>query len=71
MDETRCPICGGENQCAQAAGHPPRACWCMHADVPEALIEAVPAEARNRRCICRRCVAYGHATGRLRQCAAG
>jgi len=28
----------------------------MSAEIPEALLQRVPAEDRNRRCICRQCV---------------
>jgi hypothetical protein len=48
-----CPICGGPNKCGGAMGKDP--CWCSTVKIsPEALV-AVPADARERICICPRC----------------
>jgi len=38
----------------------------MSVEIPEALLERVPAEERNRHCICKRCVAAFHATPKTR-----
>jgi hypothetical protein len=69
-----CPLCGGPNDCrmtspepgsraddaARAAGE----CWCRNVEVPAGLIERVPEDLRNRRCICPACVkAYASERG--------
>ena len=54
-----CPLCGGANACAMAAGvgadGPP--CWCVAATFGDALLARVPAAARGRACICAACAA--------------
>jgi len=60
-DTSRCPLCGA-NDCAMsspAADQGP--CWCFRVEIPPALLARVPAELRNRACICRRCVEAFHA----------
>ena len=53
---TRCPLCGGENQCAMARGAADASgCWCSKTPVPMALRMRVAAE-RGGACICRTCV---------------
>ena len=55
-----CPICGETNQCAQeiakATGKPPETCWCMTATFSSELLDRVPEEAKNKACICEKCV---------------
>jgi prepilin-type N-terminal cleavage/methylation domain-containing protein/prepilin-type processing-associated H-X9-DG protein len=36
------------------------ACWCEEVEIPAGLLALVPAEARNRACICRLCVDKYH-----------
>ena len=64
--EAICPLCGGPNGCAMAAGEPPRACWCMDRIIPDEMLDRVPAGARSR-CICQACVETFLATGRVRR----
>jgi hypothetical protein len=57
MDAGRCPLCGQPNDCqlcADAACKGP--CWCAQLVFPEALLAQVPAELRDRACICRACM---------------
>jgi hypothetical protein len=57
----RCPLCGGPNDCqlcTVAAYKGP--CWCTTVRIPDELLARVPAEARNRACICRKCVREFH-----------
>lgn len=57
LDAPRCPLCGRPNACAAAAaGRFDVACWCATEEFPPALLARVPADARNRACICRDCV---------------
>jgi hypothetical protein len=56
-----CPLCGKPNQCqlcTEAAYKGP--CWCARVQIPEALLARVPAELRNKACICRECVMDFH-----------
>jgi hypothetical protein len=55
IDDTRCPICGGDNECAMAKGEPASRCWCQDAEISDELMERVPEEARGKACICPRC----------------
>lgn len=53
----RCPLCGRPNDCqlcTSAAYKGP--CWCERLSFPEELLARIPAEARNRACVCRDCV---------------
>jgi hypothetical protein len=50
-----CPLCGGSNACGLAAGA--STCWCFAARIPAAVLERVPAGARDRSCICQACAA--------------
>ncbi len=37
-------------------------CWCSTVRIPDELLARIPAEQRNRACICRQCVqAFHHA----------
>lgn len=62
-----CPACGAENRCAVAEGLPPRGCWCMTAEMPMAMLIALPAEFRGTRCVCKNCVDHWNRTGELRR----
>jgi len=56
-----CPLCGGPNDCqlcTSAAYKGP--CWCEAANFPEELLSLVPAESRQRACLCHGCVASFH-----------
>ncbi|MFN7043406.1 MAG: cysteine-rich CWC family protein [Acidovorax temperans] len=50
-----CPLCGGHNQCAMAAGRPPESCWCMAQPIAPAALAAVPTAQRGQVCICPAC----------------
>ncbi|MBP6701417.1 MAG: cysteine-rich CWC family protein [Halioglobus sp.] len=50
-----CPLCGGDNQCAIAAGRPGETCWCVSATIGAAALAAIPAESVGKRCICPAC----------------
>jgi len=53
-----CPLCGGANACAMAAGGADGSpCWCVAATFGDALLARVPAAARGRACICAACAA--------------
>ena len=40
----------------KATGKPPKACWCMTATFSSELLDRVPEEAKNKACICEKCV---------------
>ena len=51
-----CPLCGQRNQCAQAeSATPVQQCWCFAAPIERRVLERLPAEQRNRACLCPRC----------------
>ncbi|OYD49560.1 cysteine-rich CWC family protein [Acidovorax kalamii] len=52
---SRCPLCGGPNQCAMAAGRPPESCWCMTQPIAPAALAAVPEAQRGQACVCPAC----------------
>ena len=57
----RCPLCGGANDCrlcTTASYKGP--CWCEKVVFPDELLARVPAEAKNKACICRACVEAFH-----------
>jgi hypothetical protein len=53
IDPRRCPICGADNHCAVACGR--GACWCFTRHIPDAVLEKIPPEARERACVCETC----------------
>ena len=54
-DTTKCPLCGGANQCAIAARKDAESCWCMSVVMSPDVLKAVPPAAQGRVCICTRC----------------
>lgn len=55
VDERSCPLCGGENGCAIAAGQSVSACWCSGAKLPREALDGIPTDSRGTVCICSRC----------------
>lgn len=55
LPQTLCPLCGGDNQCAIAAGKPPETCWCQNATISAEALAAVPEDAVNKVCLCPAC----------------
>ena len=61
FDAGQCPLCGQANACqlcTVAAYKGP--CWCAQVKIPDQLIAQVPAELRNKACLCRACVMKFH-----------
>jgi cysteine-rich CWC protein len=56
VDPHRCPLCGGTNDCAVAHGR--GNCWCFTRPIPDAVLERIPEQARERACVCTSC-AFG------------
>lgn len=51
-----CPACGAPNDCSLA--NPitaDRACWCYGVNIDPTVLEALPAELRDKSCLCQRC----------------
>ncbi|MEZ5620265.1 MAG: cysteine-rich CWC family protein [Burkholderiaceae bacterium] len=63
LDPGRCPLCGGANGCAMAAGDHDAPCWCTQVGFAPELLARVPAAARGLACICRRCAKAGAEAG--------
>lgn len=53
--QTVCPLCGGDNQCAIAAGKAAESCWCQEATISKEALAALPEEAVNNVCVCPEC----------------
>ena len=61
VDAALCPLCqrpNGCRSCTSAAYKGP--CWCMTVRIPDELLARVPADSRNRACICSACVTEFH-----------
>ncbi|WP_460418282.1 cysteine-rich CWC family protein [Pseudomonas sp. microsymbiont 2] len=55
-DPRRCPACGTLNQCGLAdPGSATHGCWCFSVSIDPAVLEALPAELRDKACLCPRC----------------
>jgi hypothetical protein len=58
LDPARCPLCGGPNRCARAAGARTAArCWCADTVIPADRLALVPEPVRGVGCICATCAA--------------
>jgi len=56
MTANTCPCCGRSNRCTQAGTEAPVSqCWCFTVTVDRQVLDALPAEQRNRACLCPRC----------------
>ena len=53
--QTHCPLCGGDNACAVAAGLAISECWCQAAILDRVVLAAVPARAAGTVCLCAAC----------------
>jgi len=55
-DPQHCPACGALNQCGLAdPRNATQGCWCFEVVIDSAVIEALPAELRDKACLCPRC----------------
>ncbi|WP_194790551.1 cysteine-rich CWC family protein [Pseudomonas sp. UFMG81] len=55
-DDQRCPACGAPNQCGLADPRSAtRGCWCFDVRIDPAVIAALPAELRDKACLCPAC----------------
>ncbi len=53
VDPSRCPLCGKANECGAERGA--STCWCYSARIPEDVLNRIPADQRDRACICEAC----------------
>ncbi|MFO1488424.1 MAG: cysteine-rich CWC family protein [Verrucomicrobiota bacterium] len=61
VNAARCPLCGQANQCQLCTGDAYKgSCWCLSLSIPDELLARVPAEQRNRACLCAGCVKAFH-----------
>jgi len=59
IDPKLCPLCGNANACIIASGDGDadvQRCWCFREHIPAGALERVPTSARDRACICVRCL---------------
>ena len=64
FDPTRCPLCGQANRCVLATGGELNDCWCLQTEIDPAVLDRLPAEERDQRCICPACAAGGASASR-------
>jgi hypothetical protein len=55
--ESTCPFCRKPNRCE---ADEPTPCWCNEVDVPQELLDLLPAYAKGKVCICRACIEAYH-----------
>jgi hypothetical protein len=53
VDPSICPTCGEPNTCGMSQGL--TECWCFSVGIPRTALDRIPAEAKDRACICPRC----------------
>jgi len=64
-DPAHCPLCGDPNNCQLCTTLAYKGpCWCATLTIPDALIARVPADLKNKACICRKCVEAEHRQAR-------
>lgn len=68
LDPASCPLCGGPNGCAFAAGQ--TQCWCFEVEISEEACERALELVGERLCICRACGCPPSPTQRLADAAA-
>jgi membrane protease subunit (stomatin/prohibitin family) len=55
-DAERCPRCGQPNRCSQAGqAQPVQDCWCFHTPIERSVLDELPAEQRDKTCLCPNC----------------
>ena len=58
LPNTRCPLCGGPNDCVPAAcGRFDVDCWCRAARFSPELLARIPAAQQGQACVCATCAA--------------
>jgi prepilin-type N-terminal cleavage/methylation domain-containing protein/prepilin-type processing-associated H-X9-DG protein len=58
FDAGQCPLCGQPNTCQLCTVSAYKGpCWCARVEIPEGLLSRVPAELRQRACLCPGCIA--------------
>ena len=53
--DDKCPLCGGDNACAIAAGKPADTCWCQTVTLSPEALSAIPEPSIGKHCICANC----------------
>ncbi len=56
LDAGCCPLCGEANRCPRVDDVGCNSCWCQVVNIPQGLLERIPAALRMRACVCQRCV---------------
>ncbi|MNP04173.1 hypothetical protein D3C76_960810 [compost metagenome] len=64
-DSTLCPACGASNRCTLAdprtAAQP---CWCFSVSIDTKVLQALPADVRDKACLCPRCAQQSQTAGK-------
>jgi len=56
INTSKCPLCGGPNQCAMAADPEASECWCGGKEFPRELLAQIPEYAIRKTCVCPQCL---------------
>lgn len=63
LDPNLCPACGHSNRCTLADPRTAtRPCWCFSVSIEPARLDALPAELRDKACLCPRCAGIENLT---------
>lgn len=57
IDPSVCPLCGGPNACAMAAGETDEPCWCTQVVIDPRVLDRIAPEQRGIACVCAACAA--------------
>jgi hypothetical protein len=61
FNPAQCPLCARPNGCQLCSPDAYKGrCWCEQVEIPDALLAQVPADLRNKSCICQDCVTEFH-----------
>lgn len=58
IDASVCPLCGGNNSCANLDSTAASDCWCMATAIPALALAQLPLLSRGKSCICSKCAKY-------------
>jgi RNA-binding protein len=58
LDQKRCPLCAGDNQCVIAQSNEAgniENCWCYQSSIDPETLRKIPEQARGKSCVCPGC----------------
>jgi hypothetical protein len=56
-DPAKCPLCGQPNECQLCTVNTYKGpCWCAKVKISQDLLDQIPADLKNKVCVCKGCV---------------